>query len=163
MQLRPDDKTEANWETLQYEKFIKTLSNCETYIRDKKAEIDLKKAQTFRMEKVCLPKFDGNIRNYSRFKKDFTNLVLPHIAAEQAAFTLRQCLSDDVMVYLGNDDDVSSMLKLLETRFGDPGKLIESVIGEIQRFKRLDLDDSKKIIKFINVLDTGYRDLRNLD
>ena len=104
--------------------------------------------QRFRMEKVFSPKFDGSIRIY--------------FAPEQSAFTLRQCLLSDVMVYLGNDNDLNGMLKFLEKRYGDPGKLVESVIGEIQQFKRVDNVDWKRIIQSVNILDTGYRDLKNL-
>ena len=41
--------------------------------------------------------------------------------------------------------------------------MVESVIGEIQHVKRLGEGDCSKLINFINVLDTGYRDLKNLE
>ena len=59
------------------------------------------------------------------------------------------------MMYLGNDNDVNSMLELLEKRYGVPGKLVESVIGEIQQFKRVDNEDWQRIIRFVNILRYG--------
>ena len=130
--------------------------------KDSRGKSTAVKEKRFHMEKVSLPKFNGNIRSYPRFIKDFKSLVLPRILPEEYAYTLRQCLSDDVKAYLGNDDDISSMMKLLDMRYGDPGKLIESVIGEVHAFKRVDENDPRKLIHFVNVLDTGYRDLKNL-
>ena len=72
--------------------------------------------QNIRIKKLRLPNFNGNVRHYMRFINYFENLVLPSVAREQTAFALRQCLSPDVKTYLGNDDDLSSMLKTLEQR-----------------------------------------------
>ena len=117
----------------------------------------------YRMEKLKLPKFDGNVRNFPRFIKDFNQLVLQCISREEDTFTLRQCLSYEVLDYLANDDDFDVMVEILETRYGDLGIVVESVIGEIQRVKKLDESDCNKLIHFINLLDTGYRDRKNLD
>ena len=55
------------------------------------------------------------------------------------------------------------MVEILKTRYGDPGKVADSVIGEIQRVKKSEESDCNKLIHFINLLDTGYRDLKNLN
>ena len=68
-------------------------------------------SQNIRIKKLGLPNFNGNVREYMRFIKDFKSLVLPFVSAEQSAFALRQCLSSDVKTYLGNDDDITSMFK----------------------------------------------------
>ena len=57
---------------------------------------------------------------------------------------------------------IYSMLKTLEQRYGDPGKLVESVVEEVQRFRKIDDDDNKKLIQFINTIVRGYHDLKNL-
>ena len=136
MMLHPtDDKSEAKWQTNKYDLFFKSINSLDKFINLKK---NIVTPENFRMERVGVPKFDGNVRNYSRFITDFKKLVLPNIAPEQSAFTLRQCLTPEINAHIGNDDDVTSMLKFLEIRYGDPEKLVESVIGEIQRFKRID-------------------------
>ena len=44
-----------------------------------------------KMERMPLPKFDGEPRYYPRFKKDLKELVLPNLEKQEAVFTLRQC------------------------------------------------------------------------
>ena len=46
-----------------------------------------KRNTPFHMEKMPLPKFDGNSRHYPRFQKDFTELVLPNIDTRESACT----------------------------------------------------------------------------
>ena len=68
-----------------------------------------------------------------------------------------------VLQYLGNGDDFDEMIKILKTRYGDPSKVVDSVISDIQCIKKLDDGDCVKLIKLVNVIDTGYRDLKSLD
>ena len=156
-----EDNVDANWKIAKYDEFMKITSSVDIYINKIKMSKN-NMAQNIRVKKLRSPNFNGNVRNYMRFIKDFENLVLPSVAPEQSAFALRQCLSPDVKTYLGNDDDISSMLKTLEQRYGDPGKLVESVVEEVQRFRKIGDDDNKKLIQFINTIDRGYHDLKNL-
>ena len=117
-----------------------------------------------RMEKIPLPKFDGNLRNYPTFRKDFTELVLPGVQASQAPFTLRQCLPQDIIENIlgACDDNVEEMLTRLDTKYGDSGKIAEAIIAEIKKVKKLGCEDKRGLIKFVNVIDRGFRDLRKL-
>ena len=115
------------------------------------------------MEKMPLPKFDGNSRHYPRFLKDFTELVLPNIDTRESAYTLRQCLTKEVNDKLGScDDDCDNMLKRLDVKYGDPSKIMESIVSDVHKFKRLDSDDHLKIIEFINMLERAHGDLKAL-
>ena len=94
-----------------------------------------KRNTPFRMEKMLLPKFDANSRHYPRFLKDFMELVLPNIDTRESAYTLRQCLSKEVNDKLGScDDDCDNMLKWLDVKYGDPSKIMESIVSDVQKF-----------------------------
>ena len=122
-----------------------------------------KRNTPFRMEKMLLPKFDGNSRHYPRFLKDFTELVLPNIDTRESAYTLRQCLTKEVNDKLGScDDDCDNMLKRLDVIYGDPSKIMESIVSDVHKFKRLDSNDHLKIIEFINMLERAHQDLKAL-
>ena len=41
------------------------------------------KKSSFRFEKTLLPKFEGNVREYPQFRKDFRDLVLPSVGIER--------------------------------------------------------------------------------
>ena len=115
------------------------------------------------LEKMPLPKFDDIIRNYPQFKRDFNELVLINIDSKEAVFTLRNCVSTDVRDYLGCcNDDVTEMFERLDIKYGDPCKIIESIVSQIHKFKRLDADDPKRIIQFVDMLEKAHGDLKLL-
>ena len=122
-----------------------------------------KRNTPFRMEKMPLPKFDGHSRHYPSFLKDFRELVLPNVDTRESAYTLRQCLTKEVNDKLGScDDDCGNMLKRLDVKYGYPSKIMESIVSDVHKFKRLDSDDHLKIIEFINMLERAHQDLKAL-
>ena len=46
-----------------------------------------------RLEKLKMPTFDGNIRQYPRLKRDFETQVLQSVSKESAPYALRSCLT----------------------------------------------------------------------
>ena len=143
------------------ERFNSTKSLIDNYILTYKSENIPRRP--FRLEKMPLPKFDGIIRYYPQFKKDFEELVLCNIDPKEAAFTLRNCIPSDVRDYLGCcTDDITKMFERLNTEYGDPCKIMESIVSQIHKGKTLDADDPKRIIEFVDVLEKAYRDLKSL-
>ena len=148
--------------TRQTERYNGLKVSFDKYITDKK-KMCLVNRTPFRMEKMPLPKFDGVIRNYPQFKRDFHELVLPSVSGKESSYTLRQCLPREVNDYLGAcNSDVTTMFNRLDSKYGDASKIVESIVAEIRTFKRPDVDDAEKIVKFIDLLETAYRDLKNL-
>ena len=145
------------------ERYNSVRSSIDQYIMSKKKD-ESSKSTLFHMEKMPLPKFDGSIRNYPQFKKDFTELVLPSVGKNESSYILRQCLARDVNDYLGSCTvDVEEMLDRLDLKYGDPSKIVESIVADIRRFKRPDDDEYEKIVQFVNLVEIGYRDLKELE
>lgn len=62
------------------------------------------------LEKLGLPVFDGDVRQYPRFKSDFERFVRPEMTSDQAAFVLRRSLGKKPLQIVGAiDEDVSEM------------------------------------------------------
>ena len=142
----------------KFEQFNQTKCLIEKYILSRNSEKAARRP--INLEKMPLPKFDGIIRNYPQFKRDFNELVLINIDSKEAAFTLRNCVSTDVRDYLGCcNDDVTEMFERLDIKYGDPCKIMESIVSQIHKFKRLDADDPKRIIQFVDMLEKAHRDL----
>ena len=81
----------------------------------------------------------------------------------EAAFTFRQCLGKEVEAILGSGDfDVDQTIKRLDGKFVDPSKMVDSIIGEIQRYREIGNDDNKRLIEFVNIRERAYYDLRTL-
>ena len=84
-------------------------------------------------------------------------MVRPNLKSIEAPFTLRGCLSNEC------DDNMEDLLTRLDEKFANPAKLIDCIIPEIQRFQKIDNDDNKRFIAFVDVIDSGYRDLKKLN
>ena len=83
-----------------------------------------------------MPRFDGDLREYPRFRKDFEVKVMPSLTNSTAPYTLRSCLGKEPMaVVKGVDDDIAEMWKRLDEKYGDPPKLADAIIDSVQRVK----------------------------
>ena len=74
------------------------------------------------LEKIPLPKFDGDIRSYPRFRQDFTELIMPTLGDKfkEASFVLRQCLHKDIVRYFEScGDDANLLIRRLDEKYGD--------------------------------------------
>ena len=115
------------------------------------------------LEKIPLPKFEGDIRLYSRFRTDFMEMVIPNVEKKQASFVLRQCLSQPIVKSISScGDDVKEIIKRLDDKFADPGKITDSIINDVKKFRVIDSKDNKRLIEFINLIEWGYNDLKAL-
>lgn len=116
-----------------------------------------------RLEKLKMPTFDGDIRQYPRFKKDFEQQVLPGLPKGSAPYALRSCLGKEPLrVVRSVDDDIEKMLKRLDEKYGDPAKLADVVIDSIKVVKVIKEGEHKRFIDFVNVIEDAYQDLRRL-
>ena len=60
----------------------------------KDAERDSVKGNSLRLERMKMPHFDGNIRDYPRFRSDLERQILPEPRSDsKAAYVLKSCLS----------------------------------------------------------------------
>ena len=101
-----------------------------------------------------MPTFDGDIRQYPRFKKDFEQQVLPGLPKESAAYTLRSCLSKEPLNTVKSvEDDITEMLNRLDEKYGDPVKIVDVVIESIKEVKVIKEGEHKKFINFVNIVE----------
>ena len=154
------EETDSSWINKASDISLETICVIDKYIK----KLDTNSKPHFRLQKIPLPKFEGNVRNYPRFKRDFVKLVQPHLSENEAAFGLRQCISSDVEKYVGScEDNIENMLKTLDKKFGDPCKITDAVVSEIRNFKNINPDQKQLIVQFINIVERGYIDLQYID
>ena len=78
-----------------------------------------KKCSGIRLERIKMPTFNGNIRDYPRFKSDFTRQVLPEYKNDEhaAAYALKSCLAKEPLCIVRNvDDNLKEMWKKLDEK-----------------------------------------------
>ena len=121
------------------------------------------KISNLRLEKIKMPKFDAEIREYPRFRKDFEVQVMPSLNNNTAPYTLRSCLGKEPLaVVKGVDDDLEEMWKRLDEKYGDPAKISDVIIDSIQRVKPIKEGENKRFVEFVEIVENGYRDLLRL-
>jgi PhoPQ-activated pathogenicity-related protein len=117
-----------------------------------------------------MPTFDGDIRQYPRFKKDFEQQVLPGLPKESqesrsAPYALRSCLDREPLSIVRSVEDdmyIEKMLKHLDEKYGDPTKIADVVIESIKEVKVIKEGEHKRFINFVNIVEDAYQDLRRL-
>ena len=122
-----------------------------------------RKQKPLQLEKVKMPLFTGEIRDYPRFKVDFEKQVMPTINIESAPYILRSCLSKgpaDVVKSI--DDDYKAMWKRLDEKYGDPPKVVDVIMNTKQNTRNIRDGEKNRLIELINVVEDGYRNLKRL-
>ena len=88
---------------------------------------------------------------------------MPNLNINTAPYTLRSCLGMEPLARVKSvDDDIQAMWERLDSKYGDPAKVADAIINSIQNVKCIKEGEHKKFIQFVNVIEEGYRDLRNL-
>ena len=82
-----------------------------------------------KLERVKLPIFSGNVREYARFKCDFQTLVLNNVHPSLLPYTLSSCLKQEASQLVANvSDDIEEMWKRLDRKYGDITTLVNFFI-----------------------------------
>ena len=82
------------------------------------------------LERIKLPVFSGNIRDFPRFRSDFEHHILPNLESdEKAAYVFKSCLTGPPFYDVCNvDGDLKEMWKCLNEKYGQPLKLADIVV-----------------------------------
>ena len=118
--------------------------------------------QLMKIKPLPLPRFDGDPREYPRFRSDFLKQMAPRCAEEALAYTLRTCLckrAQEIVKVI--DDDFEEMLKRLDEEYGDPSHTVDMIVSQITRF-RIPKDDRNRLVEFIEIVEKGFHDLKHL-
>ena len=94
--------------------FSQLMCLADTNISEMKRSQKGEEKAVMNLQRVPLPKFDGNARSFPRFMKDFETLVMPDLPKEQLALALRQALPVEILEHtLGAcDDHVTEMMDI---------------------------------------------------
>ena len=127
----------------------------ETKVRSSRPSMDLK------MERMKMPTFSGNIRDYPRFKSEFQKHVAPLTTSEDAAaYLLKSCLEKEALEVVKNvNDDLSKMWERLDDRYGRSSKLVDAIMNEIKQLKVVPDRRSAEFIDLVNTVESCYLDL----
>ncbi|XP_033109286.1 uncharacterized protein LOC117110627 [Anneissia japonica] len=110
------------------------------------------------LKKMELPKFNGDVKLYSRFKEDFQRFVKPTTHSDQLSYTLRSCLGSEPMkVVMPAEDKIEKMWKRLGDRYGNRSKLVD--VGDLVKHGAVKEGEDRKLVEFIDLVEVSYRNL----
>ena len=112
------------------------------------------------LERIKLEQFDGDIRKYPKFKEQFERYVKPLCSESQLPFVLKSHLVEKVKEEVDNaDDDMNTLWCRLDKRYGNCGKLIDTILSDIAKAPK---GDDRSTLTMINVVEKAYRDLSRM-
>ena len=165
---REEASTEVGWILVVQKRYNQVVDRIESVIANQtKVDVGLRnleaKATNLRLEKIKMPRFSGELREYPRFRKDFEIQVMPSLNSSTAPYTLPSCLCEGPLaVVRGVDDDIDEMWRRLDEKYGDPAKITDVIINSIQQVKAIKEGEDKRFVEFVEVIKSGYRDLLRL-
>ena len=116
---------------------------------------------TFKIEKLKLPKFKGDVREYNIFKTDFLRLSSSY--SERDAITLlRSCLEGKPAENLRGVSDYQAAWKFLDAVYGDARFLADAVINDISSFRSLKEGEDSRFCELTQLILRSYNTLKDV-
>ena len=117
---------------------------------------------TIRMEKLKFQSFEGDIRKFPEFYKEFKKYIEPYATKDQLPYVLKSYLGESVKEEISNvSDDYMKMWERLTERYGDVGNLVDAILVDIKKLS-VSGDNHSHVLSMINIIEKAYRDLENL-
>ena len=163
------DLKHAAWIT-ESEKQFNELTNAARIFSSKhstssdKNNIAETKSSGIRALKLNFDIFSGDIRKYPCFKKDFLKHIKHRYSPNEEAIALKSYLSSEIkedVCSLG--DDAAKIWEHLDSKYGDPCKLVDSIMADVKNISKCSDDSPSEILSMINTIERAERDLRALD
>ncbi|KAK4322358.1 hypothetical protein Pmani_006872 [Petrolisthes manimaculis] len=106
--------------------------------------------------------FNGNVRDYPRFKEDFKNLVKSVYGED--AYALKKCLSGDALQTVkGVEGNNIEMMQRLDDKYGNMRKVMDLVISDLKALKKINEGDTKGFVKLVDQVEQCWLDLKNIN
>ena len=117
---------------------------------------------TVRVKKLEAPKFSGAMRKFPTFIKDYRNYMEPTYGED--SYALRSCLSGQALeVVSGVDDNYREMWVRLKLKYGNPERLVDSIMNDIKLIDPIKENDSARLLSMINTVEHCWLDLKKVN
>ena len=114
----------------------------------------------FRMEKPKMPKFSGDVRDYTIFKADFKHLVETRYSKRDAITLLRASLQGKPLELIkGIGQDYDAAWEYLDSIYGDPRFVADTITQDIARFKPLRDGDDARFCDLVHLVKRSFNTL----
>ena len=110
-------------------------------------------ACTFKLEKPKLPIFTGDVRDYAIFRSDFKHAIEAKYPKRDAITLLRTCLRDKPLELIkGIGTDYDAAWEYLDSIYGDPRFVSDTVTQDIVKFKALQEGEDTRFCDLVHLV-----------
>ena len=118
----------------------------------------------FKMEKPKMPRFSGDVRDYVIFRADFRHAVDSRFSKRDAISLLRTSLSGRPLELIkGIGSDYDAAWEHLDTIYGDPRFIADTVTHDISKFKPLREDEDSRFCDLAQLVRRSYNTLKEVN
>ena len=114
----------------------------------------------FRMEKPKMPKFSGDVREFAIFKADFKHLVEARYHKRDSITILRASLNGKPLELIrGIGQDYDATWEHLESIYGDPRFVADTITQDIARFEPLCEGEDARFCNLLHLVRRSFNTL----
>ena len=114
----------------------------------------------FRMKKPKMPEFSGDVREFAIFKADFKHLVESRYSKRDAITLLRASLQGKPLELIkGIGQDYDAAWEYLESVYGDPRFVADTITQDIARFKPLHDEEDARFCDLVHLVRRSFNTL----
>jgi hypothetical protein len=117
---------------------------------------------SFRYKKMEFPKFNGVIRNYATFKRDFTDIVVEpecYDKKHMSHILRHECLSGEAKALVHNLHDYDALWAKLNDKYDDESEVVEQISNQIAGLKKVEEEDYEGFVKLVDVIERANLDM----
>ena len=113
-----------------------------------------------RLERVRFDIFDGSIRKYPAFRTEFLKHIKPLHHPHEEVVVLKSYLASDIRKDVDSVNDISELWERLDKKYGDEGKLVDSIMSDIKNIKNC--RNTVDTLLLIETIEKAHNDLKIL-
>ena len=139
---------------------------------EEQSKIELKNQKSpgagleIKFNRMNLPTFEGDIREYARFKSQYLKIVKPAVKSnDDAVYILKnECLRKEAKEHVQNiDDDLEEIWRRLEDRFGRPELAARAFLSDLKQITPVSEGDTTKFIRLTDTVERCYKGLERIN
>lgn len=120
-------------------------------------------ACTFKLEIPKLPVFAGNVRDLAIFRSDFKHAIEAKYSKRDSITLLRTCLRDKPLELIkGIGSDYDAAWDYLDSIYGDPRFVSDTVTQDIVQFKALQEGEDARFCDLVHLVKRCYNTLKEV-
>ncbi|CAB4004705.1 PREDICTED: uncharacterized protein LOC107337338, partial [Paramuricea clavata] len=117
----------------------------------------------FKMEKPKMPRFSGDVREYSIFRDDFKHAIESRYTKRDAMTYLRACLQGKPLELIkGIGTDYDGAWQYLDSIYGDPRYVSDQVTQDLSKFRPLKEGEDSRFCNLVHLVKRSFNTMKGV-